>query len=94
MHNSWFGKVRALTIGNIHFLFCSVLSKHIQMPRGKRQKRDLHALNEDGMVMCNPRDKEAALRPQTEAIATENWDAVTCRKCLLLIYKRIKALKK
>lgn len=26
------------------------------MPRDKGQKRDLHALNEGGMVLCNPRD--------------------------------------
>jgi hypothetical protein len=64
------------------------------MSKDKRQKRDLHALNEDGMVMCNPRDKEAALRSQTEGIATANWDAVTCPKCLLLIYKLNKTLKK
>ncbi|HYK45793.1 MAG TPA: hypothetical protein VEV83_11525 [Parafilimonas sp.] len=56
----------------------------------KRQKRDLHALNADGMVMCNPRDKEAAHRAQTEGIATENWNAVTCRKCLSLLYKHNK----
>ena len=61
------------------------------MPRDKRQKRDLHALNEDGMVICNPRDKEAALRAQTEGIATSNLEAVTCRKCLSLIYKSKKA---
>jgi hypothetical protein len=30
------------------------------MVRDKRQKRDLHALDSDGMVVCNPRDKEAA----------------------------------
>jgi len=63
------------------------------MIRDKRQKRDLHALDENGMVLCNPRDKEAALRAQTEGIATENWKAVTCRKCLLLIYRRNKPLK-
>jgi hypothetical protein len=63
------------------------------MPRDRRQKRDLHALNEDGMLMCNPRDKEAAHRAQTEGIATENWEEVTCRKCLLLLYKRNKTLK-
>ena len=63
------------------------------MPRDKRQKRDLHALNEDGMVLCNPRDKEAALRAQTEGIATDNWAAVTCRKCLALAYKHTKASK-
>lgn len=63
------------------------------MPGDKRQKRDLHALNEYGMVMCNPRDKEAVLRSQTEGIATENWKEVTCRKCLSLLYKHNKALK-
>ena len=57
------------------------------MPKDKRQKRDLHALDEDGMVLCNPRDKEAAQRAQTERIASENWEAVTCAKCRLLIYK-------
>ena len=63
------------------------------MPRDKRQKRDLHALDENGMVLCNPRDKEAALRAQTERIATDNRAAVTCRKCILLIYKHKKALR-
>ena len=61
------------------------------MPRYKRQKRDLHALNEDGMVMCNPRDKEAALRAQTEDIATYEWKNVTCRNCLSLVFKYNKA---
>jgi glutamate mutase epsilon subunit len=46
--------------------------KFVNMPRDKRVKRDLHALNKDGMVMCNPRDKEAALRVQTEGIATND----------------------
>jgi hypothetical protein len=64
------------------------------MPRDKRQKRYLHALDENGMVMCNPRDKEAAHRSQTEGIATEDWKNVTCRKCLVLLFKRNKALKK
>ena len=63
------------------------------MPRDKRQKRYLHALDENGMVMCNPRDKEAALRSQTEGIATENWGNVTCRKCLALLFKHNKSLK-
>jgi hypothetical protein len=62
------------------------------MSRDKRQKRDLHALNEDGMLLCNPRDKEAAHRAQTERIATDNWKAVTCSKCIALIYKRTKTL--
>ena len=62
------------------------------MPRDKRQKRDLHALDENGMVMCNSRDKKAALRSQTEGIATEDWEIVTCRKCLRLLFRRKKAL--
>jgi hypothetical protein len=58
------------------------------MPKDKRQKRDLHALNSDGMVVCNPRDREAAHRAEMEGIATDDRDAVTCRKCLSLLYQR------
>lgn len=61
-----------------------------QMPKDKRQKRDLHALDKDGMVLCNSRDKEAAHRAEVEGIATEDWKAVTCHKCLELIYKHNK----
>ena len=61
------------------------------MPRDRRQKRDLHALDDEGMVLCNPRDKEAAHRAEMEGIATENHDAVTCRKCLSLLHKLGKA---
>ena len=57
------------------------------MSQDKRTKRDLHAFNEDGMVLCNPRDKEAAHRAEMEGIATEDHTAVTCRNCLDLIYK-------
>lgn len=71
---------------------CNMLNQ-TQMPKDKRQKRDLHALNEDGMVLCNSRDKEAAHRAEVEGIATEDWTAVTCRKCLLLIHKYNKALQ-
>ena len=60
------------------------------MGRDKRQKRDSHALDEGGMVLCNPRDKEAAHRAEMEGIATEDNAAVTCRKCLALLYKRNK----
>jgi hypothetical protein len=63
------------------------------MARDRRQKRDRHALDEDGMVLCNPRDREAAHRAQMEGIATEDRAAVTCRKCLTLLYKRDKARK-
>jgi hypothetical protein len=58
------------------------------MPLDKRQKRDLHALNADGMVLCNPRDREAAHRAEMEGIATDNLAAVTCRKCLTLLHRR------
>jgi hypothetical protein len=50
--------------------------------RKNRPGRDLHFLNADGMVACNPRDREAAHRAEVEDIATENPRAVTCRKCL------------
>jgi hypothetical protein len=60
------------------------------MSRDRRRKRDVHALNEDGMVLCNPRDKEAAHRAQMEGIATDDRAAVTCRKCLALLYDREK----
>lgn len=56
--------------------------------KDKRQKRDLHALNSDGMVVCNPRDREAAHRAELERIATDDRAAVTCRKCLSLLGKR------
>ena len=55
------------------------------MLKDKRQKRNLHALNSDGMVACNPRDKEAAHRAEVEGIATGDYAAVTCRKCLSLV---------
>ena len=60
------------------------------MPRDKRQKRDLHVLDEDGMVLCNPRDKEAAHRAEMAGIGTEDRAAVTCRKCLALLFERDK----
>jgi hypothetical protein len=55
------------------------------MSRDKRQQRNLHALDDDGMVLCNPRDREAAHRAEMEGIATDNRDAVTCPKCLALL---------
>ena len=61
------------------------------MSRDGRQKRDMHALNDDGMVLCNPRDREAAHRAEMEGIATEDRSAVTCRNCLSLLYERDKA---
>lgn len=60
------------------------------MLQDNRQKRDLHALNLEGMVLCNPRDREAAHRAEMEGIATEDPKAVTCRKCLKLLFKHSK----
>jgi len=62
-------------------------SKAPPMPKDTRPKRDLHALDANGMVLCNPRDKEAAHRAEMEGIATDDPAAVTCRKCLELLYK-------
>ena len=45
------------------------------------------------MVLCNPRDREAAHRAEMEGIATEDRAAVTCRKCLALLHQREKAEK-
>ena len=57
------------------------------MSQDRRQKRDLHVLDEDGMVLCNPRDREAAHRAEMEGIATEDHAAVTCRECLDLLHR-------
>ncbi len=53
-----------------------------EMMSDRRTKRDLHGLDENGMVICNPRDREAAHRAEVEGIATDKVDEVTCRKCL------------
>ena len=57
--------------------------------RKKRSKRDLHYINEEGMVACNPRDREAAHRADNEGIATDDINAVTCKKCWVA-YRRKK----
>ncbi len=45
--------------------------------------RDVHGLNGDGMVACNPRDREAAHRADVGDITTTtDLAAVTCRKCI------------
>ena len=53
--------------------------------RRNRAQRVLHFLDQQGMVACNPRDREAAHRAENEGIATENPRAVTCKKCLRVI---------
>ena len=62
--------------------FCHVLR---QTPT-----RDLHALDSEGMVLCNPRDKEAAHPGQMEGIATDDPAVVTCRKCLACCTSTVK----
>jgi len=61
--------------------------------RRNRPKQDLHFLNEDGMVACNPRDREAAHRAAHQGIATGDPRAVTCKKCWDFI-RRTGALKR
>ncbi len=56
--------------------------------RDPRTRRDRHALDEHGMVLCNPRDREAAHRAEVEGIATDDAGAVTCRACLELQARR------
>ncbi len=40
------------------------------------------------MVLCNPRDREAAHRAEMEGIATDDNRSVTCKKCLRLLSQR------
>lgn len=40
------------------------------------------------MVLCNPRDREAAHRAETEGIATHDPAAVTCAACRELLHRR------
>jgi hypothetical protein len=61
------------------------------MPRNRKQRRDLHALDDNRMVLCNPRDKEAAHRAEMEGIATDDRAVVKCPKCLALVCRRDKA---
>jgi hypothetical protein len=63
------------------------------MPRDIRTHRDMHALDENGMVLCNPRDKEAAHRAEMEGIATHDASAVTCRKCLDLLHAQFRRMR-
>ena len=58
-----------------------------------RIRGKIRALTAEGMVLCNPRDKEAAHRAQMEGIATDDRAAVTCRKCLALLYERDRGRK-
>lgn len=55
--------------------------------RDRRTTRDLHGIDADGMVACNPRDREAAHRARMEGIATEALEAVSCPKCRTRLYR-------
>ena len=59
--------------------------------RDDRTKRDLHALDENGMLVCNPRDREAAHRAEVEGIATNDRDAVTCPRCITALARERRA---
>lgn len=51
--------------------------------RGDARQRDVHAVNDDGMLACNPRDREAAHRAEVADILTSADPArVTCSKCI------------
>ncbi|HEY2787292.1 MAG TPA: hypothetical protein VGJ05_20200 [Fimbriiglobus sp.] len=58
------------------------------MTQSRKTPRDRHAFDANGMVLCNPRDQEAAHRAEVEGIATDDQAAVTCRKCRALLYQR------
>ena len=55
------------------------------MTRDDRPRRDVHALDDDGMVRCNPRDREAAHRAEVGDLATAVPGDVTCKKCRRLL---------
>jgi SAM-dependent methyltransferase len=59
------------------------------VPKDRRGKSDIHILNSDGMVACNPRDREAAHRAAIGDISIGGAREITCRKCLDSISKEI-----
>lgn len=58
------------------------------MLKDRRPKRDRHVLTAEGMVLCNPRAREAAHRAQMEGTATDVRAAVTCRNCRALFFQQ------
>jgi hypothetical protein len=60
------------------------------MPRDRRTQRDVHAFDDNGMVLCNPRDLEAAHRAEVRDVATAAHAEVTCRTCLSLLHSAAK----
>ncbi len=50
------------------------------------KKPEVHWRNADGMVACNPRDREAAHRAdQGKLVVADHPADVTCRKCRAVI---------
>ena len=68
-------------------MFIHMMSSYAESVK-ERRKRVLHALDEEGMVACNPRDREAAHRAEVEGIATDRLEGVTCKKCRKLLAAR------
>lgn len=62
--------------------------------QSRRSKRQIHGLNADGMVACNPRDREAAHRARMHGIASEEPNAVTCGNCLTAVHRERRDQKK
>ena len=60
----------------------------------KQRKRVLHGLTADGMVACNPRDREAAHRAENEGIATADLSAVTCAECRARLFAAQRAARR
>ena len=56
----------------------------------RKGKQDLHFIDDNGMVACNPHTHEAAHRAEVDGIGTDNSKAVPCKKCLAAISKTMK----
>jgi len=50
--------------------------------------RHRHALDADGMVMCNPRDPEAVHRAEVgDLLTTADPDQVSCPRCRAALHR-------
>lgn len=58
-------------------------------PEANGRRRDVHAVNDDGMIACNARDLEAAHRAEVGDIVTASRrEDVTCAKCLAAMRRK------
>ncbi len=55
--------------------------------RETRKRRDVHGLTPEGMLACNPRDREAAHRAGMGDVVVADVSAVTCRTCLARLHR-------